>query len=226
VLGVVVAVGSNLGLSLYAARASRPNRACGSPAHGSRMSSTDVLDDACLVGEGRRPAAAVRWDSNPVPCCFAVRGRTAGPPVTCGSHLLSVTARAHRGPAVPDAVRTQHGPESPLVLGPEGHGTCGGVEDRHGVDLGPRLGDASGRPLTDEGERSGRWQRPDPVLHIPDRAAAASAVLMQHRPVWLVFRVVGGWSRLVTLRPSANCTPKRKNSSGSGSVSKAASSSR
>jgi hypothetical protein len=46
---------------------SRPNRACGSPAHGSPMSSTDVLDDACLVGEGRRPAAAVRWDSNPVP---------------------------------------------------------------------------------------------------------------------------------------------------------------
>jgi hypothetical protein len=33
-----------------------------------------VLGDACLVGKGRWPAAAVRWDSNPAPGCFAVRG--------------------------------------------------------------------------------------------------------------------------------------------------------
>jgi hypothetical protein len=30
--------------------------------------------------------------------------------VTCNSQFPTLTARAHRGPAVPDAVRTQRGP--------------------------------------------------------------------------------------------------------------------
>ena len=59
----------------------------------------------CLVGKGRRPAAQVRWGSNPVQCCCTVRGRSGGRPVTCDSYLPAVTARACRGPAVPDVVR-------------------------------------------------------------------------------------------------------------------------
>ena len=42
--------------------------------------------------------------------CFAVRGPSGDAPVTCDSHLPTVTARVHRGPAVSDAVRTQRGP--------------------------------------------------------------------------------------------------------------------
>jgi hypothetical protein len=44
-----------------------------------------------------------RWDSNPSPGCFAVQGQGGEAPLT---------ARARRGPAVPDAVRTQRGPAS------------------------------------------------------------------------------------------------------------------
>jgi hypothetical protein len=50
--------------------------------------------------------------SNPVPCCFAVRGRDGRRPLTCDADLPMLTARARRGPVVPDAVRTQHGPAS------------------------------------------------------------------------------------------------------------------
>jgi hypothetical protein len=50
--------------------------------------------------------------SNPVPGCFAVRGRSGGWPVTCDCDLPTVTARARREPAVADAMRTQHGPGS------------------------------------------------------------------------------------------------------------------
>ena len=48
--------------------------------------------------------------SNPVRCCFAVRRRSDGLPVTCDPYSPTVTAGAHRGPAVADAVRTQRGP--------------------------------------------------------------------------------------------------------------------
>jgi hypothetical protein len=44
-----------------------------------------VLGDASLVGKGRRPAAAVRWDSNP-------------------------PSGARREPGVPGVMRTQRGP--------------------------------------------------------------------------------------------------------------------
>jgi hypothetical protein len=53
-----------------------------------------------------------RWDSNPVPCRFAVRGRGGGCRVICNSDLPNVTARARREPAVTDAVRAQRGPGS------------------------------------------------------------------------------------------------------------------
>jgi hypothetical protein len=53
-----------------------------------------------------------RWDSNPAPACFAVQGRSTECLVTCDSSIPAVTARARQGPAVPDAVRTQHGPGS------------------------------------------------------------------------------------------------------------------
>ena len=65
----------------------------------------------CLVRKGQH-AHAGRWvrDSNPAPGCFAVQGRGGGCLVTCDCRSPTVTARDHRGPAVPDAVRTQRGP--------------------------------------------------------------------------------------------------------------------
>jgi hypothetical protein len=69
-----------------------------------------------LVGAGRsqdRPGPRQRLrGSNPAQCCSAVRGRSGGPPLTCDPHSPIVPARARRGPAVPDAARTQHGPGS------------------------------------------------------------------------------------------------------------------
>ena len=53
-----------------------------------------------------------RWDSNPGAGGFAVRGRSGGRSVTGDSDSPVVTAGARRGPAVSDAVRTQHGPGS------------------------------------------------------------------------------------------------------------------
>jgi hypothetical protein len=73
-----------------------------------------------------------------------------------------------------------------LVVRPEDHGAFGRFKDRLRVDLGPRLRDASRWPLTYEGERPGRWQRPQPVLHVPGGAATAPAVFPQHCPVWLL----------------------------------------
>jgi hypothetical protein len=52
--------------------------------------------------------------SNPAPCCFAVRGRSGECRATSDSGMPAVTARARRGPAVSDAVRTQRGPELEL----------------------------------------------------------------------------------------------------------------
>jgi len=53
-----------------------------------------------------------RRGSNPAPGCFTVRGHDGGCRVTCDSGSPDVTARARRGPAVTDAVRTQRGPGS------------------------------------------------------------------------------------------------------------------
>jgi hypothetical protein len=50
--------------------------------------------------------------SNPVRCCFSVRRRSRRRPAACHPYLPTVTARAHRGPAAPGAVRTQRGPGS------------------------------------------------------------------------------------------------------------------
>jgi hypothetical protein len=57
------------------------------------------------------PAAAggVRG-SKPPPSCSSGRGPGHEGTATCGSFRPVVTGRARRGPAVPDATRTQHGP--------------------------------------------------------------------------------------------------------------------
>jgi hypothetical protein len=74
-----------------------------------------VLGDACLVGKGRWPAAAVRWDSKPLPPCSGGRGPGRADAMTCGSFVLVVTARARRDPHVTDAIRTQCGPTTPSL---------------------------------------------------------------------------------------------------------------
>jgi hypothetical protein len=48
--------------------------------------------------------------SNPAPWYVASRGRSRRWPATCNSRIPSMTTRARRGPAVPDAARTQRGP--------------------------------------------------------------------------------------------------------------------
>jgi hypothetical protein len=56
--------------------------------------------------------------------------------------------------------RDQHGPISGLLVRPEGHGPAGRLQDRHGVDLGPRLRDAPTGPLAHEANRgAGRLRR-------------------------------------------------------------------
>ena len=71
-----------------------------------RVSQLDCLTSRYL----QRQAMRWRWDSNPAPGCFAVPGRDGERPLTCDADSPTLTARARRGPAVPDAVRTQHGP--------------------------------------------------------------------------------------------------------------------
>jgi hypothetical protein len=72
-----------------------------------------VHDDHLPRWQGPEVAAAP-WvrGSNPAPGCFAVRGRDGGRSLTCDADSPMLTARARRGPAVTDAVRTQHGPAS------------------------------------------------------------------------------------------------------------------
>jgi hypothetical protein len=48
--------------------------------------------------------------SNPAPGCFIFRGRDSERPLTCDAESPTLTTRDRRVPAVPDAVRTQHGP--------------------------------------------------------------------------------------------------------------------
>jgi len=60
-----------------------------------------------------------RWDSNPAPGCFAVEGQSGEWPLTCDADSPALTARAHRGPAVTDVARTQHGPWPGPGRGPE-----------------------------------------------------------------------------------------------------------
>ena len=69
-----------------------------------------VHGDAYLVGKGRWQAAAVSWDSNPPSRCTTPRGPGREDVVTCGFFVPVLTARAHRNPAVSDAVWTHHGP--------------------------------------------------------------------------------------------------------------------
>src|SRR5215218_10438529 len=53
-----------------------------------------VLGDVCLVGKGRRPAAAVGWDSKPLPRRFGGRGPRLECLMTWGSCIPALTARA------------------------------------------------------------------------------------------------------------------------------------
>jgi len=62
------------------------------------------------LASGHRPAADGGWDSNPPLRRFTSRGPERQCPVTCDSCMSAVTARARRGPAVSDAVRTRYGP--------------------------------------------------------------------------------------------------------------------
>jgi hypothetical protein len=55
------------------------------------------LRRACLVGKGRRPAAGVTWDSNPLRPCPNNRGSGHEGVVTCPFLVLVVTARARQG---------------------------------------------------------------------------------------------------------------------------------
>jgi hypothetical protein len=72
-----------------------------------------ALGDRLPRWQGRRPAAAVRWDSNPPPYCSSSRGRGREGAATWDSFVPIVTARARPYPQVTDAVRTQHGPAGP-----------------------------------------------------------------------------------------------------------------
>src|SRR4029453_11702518 len=78
------------------------------------------------AGDRCRPLG--RWDSNPPSRSFISRRPGGEGRLTCGWCIPVVTARALRGPAVPDAVRTQHGP-APLR-----HGTAGPVWPRSSID--------------------------------------------------------------------------------------------
>ena len=77
--------------------------------------------DSSVEVDGHAAMLTALWrrlrGSNPVQRCSAIRGQSAGPPVTCDSHSPSMTARARRGPAVPDAVRTQHGSATSCLSG-------------------------------------------------------------------------------------------------------------
>jgi hypothetical protein len=55
--------------------------------------------------------------SNPGPGCFAVQGCDGERPLTCDADSPTLPARARRGPAVPDAARTQHGAARPHPSG-------------------------------------------------------------------------------------------------------------
>jgi hypothetical protein len=123
-----------------------------------------------------------RWPVTMTDRCWPVLSAGIGSTVAPMCPRL-VPVRCGRGPA-----RAERG----LLVRPEGHGATGRFQDRSGVDLGSRLRDASDRPLTDEGERPRRWQRPHPMLHVPGRAATACTVLVEHRPIRLLFWVVGG----------------------------------
>jgi hypothetical protein len=71
-----------------------------------------VLRTSMPASRRTPPVHWCRWDSNPAPGSFAVRGRVGGRPLTCNADLPMLTAGARRGPAVTDGVRTQHGPAS------------------------------------------------------------------------------------------------------------------
>jgi hypothetical protein len=120
-----------------------------------------------------------RRDSNPAPGCFAVRGRDGEGPLTCDPDSPTLTARARRGPAVPDAVRTQHGPApldyllakpdrpawSPATAGNgAGRGRCGVVRDCP-VGTSQDRCEWHGSGTAGENDACGAWQ----CRHQPDR---------------------------------------------------------
>jgi hypothetical protein len=126
--------------------------------------------------------------SNPVPCCFALCGRSIAGFVTCDSELPTVTARACREPAVPDAARTQHGPGRQvhrelgkhlrtarygpiLQLGAHGHRPWLSVDDRWRPMRRARRGHGrrgrGWRRRGGNGDQLGRRVRPVPGDHLP-----------------------------------------------------------
>jgi hypothetical protein len=133
--------------------------------------------------------------SNPVPGCFAVRGWSGDGPVSCDSHVPTVTARAHRGPAVSDTVRTQRGPGACATaslgssLGPLGTGRSYSSAGT-GTDRGCPWMTARNRWLGHVGGTAGEdgaGLRRDSDGHQLDRRARP--VLGDHLPRW---QVAGG----------------------------------
>jgi hypothetical protein len=96
-----------------------------------------------------------RRDSNPAPCCFAIRGRGGGCRVTCDACSPAVTARARREPAVPDAARTQRGPGSRAWKARQGSPLS-----RHASRM-PQFSAPLNRPLLSVGNHKG------PMLRAP-----------------------------------------------------------
>jgi hypothetical protein len=70
-----------------------------------------VLGDHRLVGKSPKGSRQPGGELDRSLGCFAGPGRDRGREMTCGSCMSSVTARACRGPAAPDAVQAQHRPE-------------------------------------------------------------------------------------------------------------------
>jgi hypothetical protein len=64
-----------------------------------------VLGDTYIVGKGRWPAAAVRWDSKPPRPCSSGRGSGRTGTMTCGFFIPVGGRRARRHLLVADAVR-------------------------------------------------------------------------------------------------------------------------
>jgi hypothetical protein len=68
-----------------------------------------VFGDHRLVGESPEGSRPPEGGLEPGPMLLAGRGQNRGCRMTCGSCMPFATALARRGPAVSDAVRTQHG---------------------------------------------------------------------------------------------------------------------
>jgi hypothetical protein len=142
-----------------------------------------------------------RRGSNPAPGCFVGRGPDGGCRVTWDSRSPDVTARAHQGPAVPGAMRTQHGParlypyhsccRAPVVEGAE--------VKRSGVSVADR-----GKPQAScpEWHGDGTAGEDDRASHL---AAVAPARPMGEARPW---RHEPGWQASIWRRGSTRLHPQ------------------